>query len=490
MVKNSNPVYLITLSLVLFLFVITLINITNEGSITGYTTGGGDVEERYELFNEDTNRMITISLENTLDNIAETYNIHKEAILVANPNINEDTSFNEGDQLYIPPRIRVAHEGATIKTVAQHFGVTPEDILRSNPTYGPDYDVEKVLSNGIILNIPPTQMGSSAPITQERIEQIEKILYPDYLRSPDDPISSEPSPSVFTQEPGSYFTDKDGNRYLVSGDQRVYTADGANIDQLLKDGKIKHAPTRGEWASTLFNTFLRAGGGTSTVTLLQNEEKQAEVREKSREYMNQIWGGKTPSLLFDELICGRKIPKPQAGNAFVQTEDGQRIEMSAHVSGERTKVTIYNETNITIGEVSSETKYVYKLSVNMKNNFLENRTIKFNVYLGDGSNNLKTKVFNETVTLDSGRSFSLKFGDSRHPEPVSENYYDVICLHFTENPPRVGSLANLKRIDNPFCNKIQEGTKPATDYIAPSYIDMTGGTSGSGDTTSQSPNQI
>jgi hypothetical protein len=278
------------------------------------------------------------------------------------------------------------------------------------------------------------------------------------------------------------------------------SASGSTPSQTKKNNRAERTPANwsalwtGASGLQLFNSLLAVGSGPSTVnSLLYDEDKQAEVKNKAREIMNEYFDMYRLSLWIDEWLCTSNIPRLPAGTAVAMSETGESLEITVHVSGERSFFTMYNETNVTTGDVTASLKYFYKLSTTVSNKFFENKTIKFNVYLGTASNQLQTKLYNNTVELNRGETFTISYGSSLHPDPVSDSYYNRICISFTENPPSVGSTINPITIRNPFCNVIEAVTTTSTSYVRPSYLDSSSsssGSSGSAGTTTQSPNQI
>jgi hypothetical protein len=364
---------------------------------------------------------------------------------------------------------------------------------------GPDNQVYTV-AEGQTLTTHPTAPRNSGSAYIDGL--IQEGILQDTVYSLDSLTSEQQASVLMTSE--SYDTTTNNivtsTASAAAGTPGSTSASGSTPSQTKKNNRAERTPANwsalwtGASGLQLFNSLLAVGSGPSTVnSLLYDEDKQAEVKNKAREIMNEYFDMYRLSLWIDEWLCTSNIPRLPAGTAVAMSETGESLEITVHVSGERSFFTMYNETNVTTGDVTASLKYFYKLSTTVSNKFFENKTIKFNVYLGTASNQLQTKLYNNTVELNRGETFTISYGSSLHPDPVSDSYYNRICISFTENPPSVGSTINPITIRNPFCNVIEAVTTTSTSYVRPSYLDSSSsssGSSGSAGTTTQSPNQI
>lgn len=237
----------------------------------------------------------------------------------------------------------------------------------------------------------------------------------------------------------------------------------------------------------LTSTTSASSGSNNFQGLVYDEEDIAEIRAESEQnYRDMPLFSVTPEGLL-ESFCGRYIPDSATGYAFTQNPDSDAIQIVAHVEGEKQVLTWYNETNATSGTVTPGTRYLYKLSFQVTNSFLENQSLTFNVYVDN------TALYNNSIILANGESFGMT-GTSKYITQ-SNNNYNQICLRFSGDLPQYGPLNDLEDLPANFCNSIVTSTSAASTYTAPSYVSAATSSSSSsgssaGNGQSQSPNAI
>jgi hypothetical protein len=237
----------------------------------------------------------------------------------------------------------------------------------------------------------------------------------------------------------------------------------------------------GAYGAEIINTVAGGSSGTSSFdSLVYDDEEMAEMKLKADQRFRDMFGYEFTAEGLHDSICSDKIPATSDSYAYIENPNG-RIQIVAHVEGEKQPYTAINETNTTTGELEEIGKYLYKLYFSVANNDPENKTLTFTVYVDS------TKLYNKT-TLQPGKSIS------KSEFQQSDEDYSKICIKFTGSLPNTGALSDLKSMDE-VCNKIVLAESTPSTYNAPSYVeDKVSQNTGSGSSGSSgnpsSANQI
>ena len=214
------------------------------------------------------------------------------------------------------------------------------------------------------------------------------------------------------------------------------------------------------WVSTAL--YSSAGQGSGFSSLFYDYEDQQTKRAESERELREYFGGAMPGSTeyWTDQMCSNRIPMTGGGAAY--TVDADNIVLLAYVTGERQTFTQINEDEDT-GDITETEMYLYKLAIKASNRDNKNETLSFNVYVDS------TKLYNETIELEDGKTFNRVDGNIEIR--VSENLYETICIKFIGRPLVVRDGASYKSLDE-LCNRIVEVEGTPTNYFLPDYAEI------------------